>query len=80
MIHFNLNDHMFVQLTQAGRQALEQQHNERHKDEGIRPAFRLPIEDIDGWSCWKMAELIDAFGCMIKEGGIPFESEVKIDV
>ena len=80
MIHFNINDHMFVQLTQAGRQSLEKQHVLRYKETGIQPIYTPPDEDCDGWSCWKMAELIDAFGCMIKEGGIPFESEVKIDV
>jgi hypothetical protein len=64
---FNINDYVYVRLTDRGRTILMQQH---------QPA---PVEDPDGYSRWQLWHLMSVFGQHVYNGClVPFEMTIKI--
>ena len=74
-IDFNLNGYIWIQLTDDGRKALEQQY----KKLGLR-AYTPKEEDEDGWSKWQMHDLMNHFGeMMYPRLDPPFKPNIRIE-
>lgn len=77
MIEVNLNDTVWIQLTDRGRAYL--------KSKKLQEAFPLekiykPKEDEDGWSKWQLWTLFSRFGSITNIGfGVPFKTTIRID-
>ena len=77
---FNINDHVRVKLTAAGKRIMQENHNELYSIMRNPPAFVLPKEDDDGWSSWQLWCLMHEFGSHIRMAcELPFESEIEIN-
>jgi hypothetical protein len=71
---FNINDYVYVRLTDRGRTILMQQHQ------------HAPVEDPDGYSRWQLWHLMSVFGQHVyMSAGLrvdgylpPFEMTIKI--
>jgi hypothetical protein len=64
---FNINDYVYVRLTDEGRKILMQQHQ------------HAPVEDPDGYSRWQLWHLMSVFGQHVYNGcRVPFETTIKI--
>ena len=60
MIEFNINNYCYVQLTDAGRKELKQQHDELNKHfNGMLGDYKPAQEDNDGWSKWQMHSVMN---------------------
>jgi len=78
---FNINECVFVQLTDAGRKELKRQWNE------LRVSFPSLseddcglVEDDAGWSKWQLHSLMNTFGHMTHNGGhLPFNANIRIE-
>jgi hypothetical protein len=60
LIEFNVNNYVYVQLTDVGREALRERHNKLFTSSKIE--YIPPEEDSDGWSRWHMWELMQVLG------------------
>lgn len=74
---FNLNDYVWVKLTDAGRVA--------HRNHWERLSFGTvhdykPVDEIDGWSRWQLWELMQVFGGSLYNGcNVPFETTIRME-
>lgn len=84
---FNINDEVWVKLTELGRNELRKQSIEFEREypqqkDPPRIAFEhyLPEEDADGWSKWKLWELMGKFGWLLRFSGMncPFEPTIRL--
>ena len=82
MIKFNINDYVWVRLTDEGKKQLKKQEDSLElKMPGVDfKNYLIPCEDSDGWSRWQLWELMYYFGNELYNGcRIPFETEIKIE-
>lgn len=81
MIEFNINDNVFVKLTDLGRTELKRQHDQLNKEiNGVLGGYRPIVEDKDGWSKWQLHDLMNHFGHMMYVGfEMPFETTIRIE-
>jgi len=80
---FNINDDVWVKLTERGRECLRKRHAEIvAMCSGHNPfPYTPPVEDKDGWSRWQMWRLMQALGPYISHGGPPpFETTLRIEL
>lgn len=71
---FNINDYVWVKLTEKGRQL--------YRDEYYRLMKEYPKieEDKEGYSRWQMWDLMQTFGSFCGLGSpLPFETDVFFD-
>ncbi len=85
MIDFNVNREVFVRLTDEGRRLHRKAHDElnAHLLSVSRKAklydYQPPEEDWDGWSKWRLWELMYSFGYHMYNGCTPpFELNIRI--
>lgn len=84
-VEFNINDYVFVRLTDTGRNELRRQRAELVA--GLKPRARemftgdgVPEED-DGWSRWQLWDLMARLGHLNRMGFKgPFETTIKFEV
>lgn len=82
MISFNINDFVFVRLTEAGRQWDRQRHDTifgylTPKEHFV---YEPPKEDAEGWSKWQMWQLMEVFGSRIHLASQPmFDGTIRLD-
>jgi hypothetical protein len=68
-ITFNINDHVFIRLTELGKKYVKE------------TCGRLPSEDGDGWSQWQLWDVMSTFGEHIHLGCEPlFQTNIRIPV
>ena len=70
MIEFNINDYIYVQLTDVGRETI----NEYYEMPSmlINDKFEFEIkEDSEGWSKWQMWDLMKIIGHKFENGMNP---------
>jgi len=82
-VSFNVNERVYVQLTQVGRMELQRQHTELCLRIGrpIDTPCILPAEDAGGWSIWSMWDLMNRLGSLCYLGGdVPFETTIEFEV
>jgi len=76
---FNINHHVRVKLTDAGRKW----HRKRHVEwfaEAPHIKYTPPKEDADGWSRWQMHNLMEMFGDGVGMGrDLLFETTIELD-
>lgn len=80
-IEFNINDYVYVRLTDFGRACLQRNHDELVALAGGHDPFlfKLPKEDNDGWSKWQMWHLMGELGQYTGMGSRnPFEMTIRI--
>lgn len=65
----NLNDIVYVKLTDHGRHLMRQNHTEFWAGRRAPYEFKLPREDAQGWSPWQLWHLMQEFGPHIYLGG-----------
>ena len=82
MIDFNINNNIFVKLTDIGMEELRRQHEEFIKEfPAFACEFSPPETDKDGWSKFQMHELMTTFANMVIMGSrLPFEATVRLDI
>lgn len=83
MIDFNINEHVLVQLTDAGRKEHKRQHEELKEQVPLLGEYTPPKEDEGGWSKWQCWSLMNTFGHMIYLGNNlnqPFNSNLKLNI
>ena len=69
---FNINNYVYVQLTDHGRGVHAANHAMLLASIGlphIKLPYRPPAEDADGWSKWQLWELMSEFGQHTRMGG-----------
>jgi hypothetical protein len=72
---FNVNDYVWVRLTEDGRQA----HREYHQARYPMLEYRAPDESCGGWGKWQLWALMQEFGPMIHLGcKAPFETTIRL--
>lgn len=81
LIEFNLNESVYVKLTDAGKKELKQQWEQWNK---IYPeTFKEHIpkkEDEQGFSKWQLHSLMSELGHMCVMGReLPFETMIKLE-
>ena len=81
MIEFNINNHVYVKLTDSGLDTLRQNHDKLNEfAKGVLGEFKPPEEDEDGWSKWQLWCLMSELGHECRNGGkVPFETGIRID-
>lgn len=79
LIDFNINEFVFVQLTNAGREALRRQHFEMFRG---KIEYHEPKEDGEGWSKWQLWDLMQNLGSAISLGNVdqPFKTGMRFEV
>jgi len=83
----NINDDVWVRLTDSGRAEMERQHvelfAESYTSAGLPlPPMWKPEEDADGWSRWQLHVLMNTFGHLLVNGTapLPFETTIRVMV
>lgn len=72
MIDFNMNDKVWVRLTDRGRDIL------REQDRAMRLPEILP-DEVDGWSRWQLWDLMNRLGKACAMGvAVPFETTIRL--
>ena len=80
-IDFNLNTHVWVQLTDRGRKRMKEKHKEDEIFVKRKLATCFPEEDENGWSRWQMHCLMETFGSITGIGmRHPFNINIKIEI
>ena len=71
MIEINLNEYVYVKLTEAGVAKLKADHEAL----GVPWAFKMPTVDDDGYTRFQLHELMHTFGpmCFLGEPSPPFK-------
>ena len=82
MIEFNINKWVYVKLNETGKAELKKQWTEMNK---LYPQtfkkFKLPNEDVDGFSKWQMHSLMQQLGHLCVLGfEPPFDPDIKLAV
>ncbi|QDV86931.1 hypothetical protein [Planctomycetes bacterium TBK1r] len=80
-VPFNLNDYVYVRLTEHGRQVHREWFESVMSGNLWDAGYTKPVEDDDGWSKWQMWSLINVFGNHVYMGAKPcFDMNVKLCV
>lgn len=77
---FNINDNVYVKLTDHGRKVHYEEHIKFWGKFPNQPSYKPPKEDNEGWSKWQMWELMSEFGShigMCKSN--VFETTIRIE-
>ncbi len=78
---FNLNDYVYVQLNDLGREIHKDRYLKTFADSKFRIAYTPPVEDVNGWSKWQMHELMNTFGAHMYNGcNIPMNTTIQIEL
>lgn len=79
MLSFNINDDVYVKLTDLGRKIHRQNFDAIMAGSNFQ--YFPPNEDEDGWSKWQLWDLMSQFGSHISMGFkmIPFETTIKLN-
>lgn len=75
---FNINDKVYVKMLPRGRFIHEEYYQSL---QAIVPEITIPniVEDADGWSEWRLWDLMNIFGRHIYNGcDMPFETTILI--
>ncbi len=83
MIELNINDDIFVKLTDFGKEELLRQAEEFRKEfPHIKHEYKLPPEDYYGYSRWQLHSLMNHFGHLMTIGTVvfPFEPTIQIEI
>lgn len=76
---FNINFDVRVKLTDLGRTIHKKNHEDLFAPYGSKFPYTPPIETLDGWSTWKLWDLMHEFGKHVYNGcKPPFETEIDI--
>jgi len=79
-MRFNVNDHVRVRLTDAGRAELIRQHANLVTFAPSLSGTRPFEEDADGWSRHQLWKLMRDLGALCGAGReLPFETEIEIE-
>lgn len=82
MKNFNINDYVYVRLTDYGRGIHRRAYDRltKERDGKIPWMYKAPKEDSEGWSKWQMWELMNVFGDFMVLGfDPPFETTIRIE-
>jgi hypothetical protein len=75
MTKFNLNHHVFVQLTDKGREM-----HKAYLEPYSAGNYRAPMESYDGWSRFQLHQVMNIFGDKMSVGMImPMKAEIILD-
>lgn len=79
MVIVNLNDHVWVRLTDLGRELHREQHEALRKDVPKLGPYREPQEDAEGFTKWQLWQLMQHFGPAICLGcDPPFDLTIRL--
>lgn len=79
-VKFNINDYVWVRLTDAGKIACRRQHDELRRQYPMIGKYVPPETDAQGYSRWQLWQLMQTFGPSISHGSpVPFDTEIKIE-
>ena len=77
MIEFNMNNYIYVKLTQTGHDELKRQHIAFLGDKW---PYIAPVEDEEGYSRWQMWDIMNKLGELLANGVEPaFMPIIKIE-
>lgn len=82
-VPFNINDYVYVKLTDRGRAIHRQQFDEfnRHVMSLMPREYTPPKEDENGWSKWQLWVLMSTFGEHCHMGDDPpFETKIQFEI
>jgi len=83
MIQINMNDYVYVKLTQAGKDELKEQYysyKNKKLGSGIPTIYQPPPEDSEGWSKWQFHDIMSKLGwmCTITQDA-PFDPIIRTE-
>jgi hypothetical protein len=78
-VTLNLNDYVYIRMTDFGRQEHKRQYEELRKEFRYLPEDAQIKEDDDGWSRWQLYNIMNIFGHLLYNGAqqLPFETYIK---
>jgi len=81
VLSLNINDHVRVKLTDAGRAVHKANHERLFATANFKIDYVAPKEDENGWSTWQMWKLMGEFGAYMTQGNmhLPFETDILIE-
>jgi hypothetical protein len=62
VLEFNLNQAVYIRLTDNGRLFLKQKHDQIFSGSRLSYEYLPPREDDNGWSQWQLWNLMNVFG------------------
>lgn len=80
MIEFNVNDYIYVRLTDVGRNELRKDHDKFNSEYcNVLGKYVPPKEDENGWSKWQAHDIMHRLGKIMGPGfDPPFETTIRI--
>jgi hypothetical protein len=79
-VKFNINDHVKVKLTKAGREELKKQHEKLKLTFPKLGEWQERKVDEDGYSRFQMHDLMSIFGVLLTPcRELPFNTEIIIE-
>lgn len=78
-MEINMNCKVRVKLTHAGRKHLLDRHIALCSQAGVEIDYE-PREEVDGWSCWQLWELMGSFSELMRYPTLtpPFEPNIQL--
>lgn len=77
-VAFNINSCVRVRLTDKGRMLHAARHSLNWAGHGKASPYSAPAEDSDGWSKWRLWELMESFGRHVGLGTSPAFTEIEL--
>ena len=80
LVDFNINENVWVRLTQSGKLIHRRQHDELRKEFPSLGRYRPPYADAAGYTRWQLWDLMQTFGPHITLGGDPpFHTDIMFE-
>lgn len=81
-VRFSINESVKVRLTKRGLEILKQQHDELFMRAMRAPIWQPPAVDAEGYSEFRLHDLMSAFGEQMYCGNanLPFDTEIKFSM
>lgn len=80
LVDFNINDYVWVRLTQTGKLIHRRRYDELRREVPSLPKYRAPLPDAAGYTRWQMWELMQTFGPHISMAADPpFHLDIKFE-
>lgn len=79
-VSINVNDTVYVKLTELGKKELQRQHDDLHDQFPMltKRDFMHRKEDDEGWSEWQLWDLMGSLGHKCIHGcSVPFETTIE---
>lgn len=81
MIEFNINNYVWIKLTEKGEQIRKDNHNTLYGENASKYEMIKHEKNNEGFERWQLWELMQEFGSAMWNGcAVPFETIIKLEI